>query len=100
MTGPRSEGVGETLRFQVCGPIAVTVGGKRVESDLPGRQGRVLLAPLVVPRLRPADRDQLFADLWPAGPPSGADQALRSLLSRLRKTLGADVVAGREAPHL
>src|SRR5436190_8049463 len=100
MTGPGGDGVGETLRFQVCGPVAVTVGGRRVEGELPGRQGRVLLAHLVVHRLRPADRDQLFADLWPAGPPSGADQALRSLLSRIRKAIGADLVAGRDAPHL
>src|SRR4051795_6539997 len=98
MTGPRGDGVGETLRFQVCGPVAVTVGGHRVEAELPGRQGRVLLAHLVVHRLRPADRDRLVADLWPAGPPSGADQALRSLLSRLRRALGAELVAGRAAP--
>src|SRR3954447_23952924 len=100
MPGPRGEDVGETLRFQVCGPIAVTLGERRVEGELPRRQGRVLLAPLGVHRMRPPDRDQLFADLWPAGPPSGADQALRSLLSRLRRILGADVVPGRDAPHL
>src|SRR3954471_9051138 len=100
MTGPGGDGVGETLRFQVCGPVAVTVGGRRVEGELPGRQGRVLLAHLVVHRLRPVHRDQLFADLWPAGPPSGADQALRTLLSRMRKTLGTDVVAGRDSPRL
>jgi DNA-binding SARP family transcriptional activator len=100
MTGPGGDGVGETLRFQVCGPVAVVIGGRRVEGELPGRQGRVLLAHLVVHRLRPRDRDQLVADLWPAGPPSGADQALRSLLSRLRRALGADLVAGRDAPRL
>src|SRR3954447_25947095 len=100
MTGTGGDGVGETLRFQVCGSIAVTVGGRRVEGELPGRQGRVLLAHLVVHRMRPPDRDQLFADLWAAGPPRGAGQAPRSLLSRARRILGADVVAGRDAPHL
>src|SRR3954471_3502297 len=100
MPGPRGEDVGETLRFQVCGPIAVIVGGRRVEGELPGRQGRVLLAHLVVHRLRATDRDQLFSDLWPAGPPSGADQALPSLLPRIPKTLGPDVVPGRDSPRL
>src|SRR3954447_18595714 len=100
MTGTGGDGVGETLRFQVCGSIAVTVGGRRVEGELPGRQGRVLLAHLVVHRLRPVDRDRLMADLWPTGPPAGADQAVRSLLSRMRRTLGADVVAGRDSPRL
>src|SRR5690242_18705207 len=100
MTGPGVDGVGKTLRFQICGAVAVAIDGRRVEGELPGRQGRVLLAHLVVHRLRPVDRDRLVADLWPAGPPSGADQALRSVLSRMRRVLGADLVAGRDAPHL
>jgi DNA-binding SARP family transcriptional activator len=42
----------------------------------------------------------LIEALWPSAAPPAADQALRSLLSKLRRALGADMVAGRDDPHL
>jgi SARP family transcriptional regulator, regulator of embCAB operon len=47
------------LRIQICGSLAVEGDGQRLESRLPGRQGRLLFTFLVVNRHRPVPRDQL-----------------------------------------
>lgn len=88
------------MRIQVCGSIVVTVDGRRVEEDLPGRQGRLLLACLVVHRRRPLGRDGLIDALWGGRPPPHAESSLRALLSRVRRVLGDEVVRGRDAPRL
>ena len=64
-------------------------GGERLDERLPGRQGRVLLAYLVLERRRPVSRDELVEAIWPDGPPAAADTALSALLSKLRRALGA-----------
>jgi hypothetical protein len=38
-------------RIQLCGPVVVEGGGERWETRLPGRQGRLLFAYLVLPRV-------------------------------------------------
>ncbi len=85
---------GET-RIQICGPVTVTVGGRRVESGLPGPQGRLLFAFLVVNRLRPVPRDVLLEALWSDEQPAAADSALSALLSKLRRALGPELLEGR-----
>ena len=40
------------VRIQICGPLAVERDGQRLESGLPGRQGRLLFTYLVVNRHR------------------------------------------------
>jgi DNA-binding SARP family transcriptional activator len=65
-----------------------------VEEALPGRQGRLLFAFLLLERDRGASRDQLAALLWPENPPPTATATLRALLSKLRAGLGADAVRG------
>jgi DNA-binding SARP family transcriptional activator len=87
-------------RVQVCGRLAVTWSGERIEERLPARQGRLLFTYLVVHRMRPRSREQLVDDLWPGAAPEVAGATLRPLLSRLRSVLGADAVAGREQPRL
>jgi len=88
-------------RVQVCGRLAVTRAGERVEALLPARQGRLLFTFLVVHRARVVTRDELVDALWPAGPaPPAADATLRALLSRLRRVLGADVVPPGDPPRL
>ena len=67
---------------------------------LRGRQGRVLLAYLVLNRGRPVSRDELIAAIWPDKAPADPAAALRTQLSRLRSALGADAVAGRDAVEL
>jgi DNA-binding SARP family transcriptional activator len=81
-------------RVQVCGRLAVTWHGVRIEDRLPARQGRLLFAFLVVHRAAPVARDAVADAL---GAP---DATLRPLLSRLRRVLGADAVPSGEQPRL
>jgi len=74
--------------------------GVRLESRLPGRQGRLLFAYLVLNRHRPTNRDELIEALWPQGPPTAADTGLNALISKLRKTLGAGILDGRTSLRL
>jgi DNA-binding SARP family transcriptional activator len=76
-----------TTRFQVCGPLVVEVDGERRDRSLPGRQGRLLLAYLLVNRRREVTRDEVVEALWPGGGPDDADAALNVLTSRLRKVV-------------
>ena len=97
--------VGETLQtravhVQICGPIAVDDAGERLEGSLPGRQGRLLFAYLVVHRAQPTPRAELVDLLWPCGGPENTDGALNALLSRLRRVLGADRVQGKGTVRL
>src|SRR5579875_572385 len=70
--------------------MRVAIEGRRVEADLPRRQGRLLFAYLLLERHRGATRDELIELLWPQRPPPSARMTLRPLLSRLRATLGAE----------
>jgi SARP family transcriptional regulator, regulator of embCAB operon len=85
--------VGDT-RVQVCGRLAVTWDGDRIEDRLPARQGRLTFAFLVVHRGRPVSRDEMRDAL------GTGDATLRSLLSRLRRVLGADAITAGEDPRL
>jgi len=85
----------QKTRIQVCGRLAVELGGRELTPRLPGGQARVLLTYLTVNRARPIRREELVEALWPHRPPAGADGALSALLSRLRSALGADVIDGR-----
>jgi DNA-binding SARP family transcriptional activator len=79
----------------LCGPLAVELDGRRVEDQLPGRQGRLVLAYLVVARGRPVTRDELVDLLWPHDPPASPETSLRPLLTRLRRALGEHRLVGR-----
>jgi DNA-binding SARP family transcriptional activator len=70
-------------KVQLCGPFALSVDGRRVEEELPGRQGRLLLAFLAANRLRTVTRDDAVAALWPGG----RDGGLAPILSKLRKVV-------------
>ena len=87
-------------RIQVCGPLVARVRGRRVERDLPGRQGRLLFVHLVVGRERPASREALTEALWPGGAPAAAPTALAALLSKLRRALGPEALEAREGVRL
>jgi SARP family transcriptional regulator, regulator of embCAB operon len=71
-----------------------------VTPQLRGRQGRVLLAYLVLKRNRAVSRAELIAAIWPQTPPSDPAAALRTQLSRLRSALGSKALAGRDAVEL
>jgi DNA-binding SARP family transcriptional activator len=87
--------VGEGWDIRLCGPVLVEANGRRLDAGLPGRQGRLLFAYLVVNRSRGCPRDELIDVLWPEGPPAAADSALSALLSKLRRALGDGVLTGR-----
>jgi predicted ATPase/DNA-binding SARP family transcriptional activator len=87
-------------RIQLCGRLKADVEGRHVTPDLRGRQGRVLLAYLVLNRGRPVSRDELIAAIWPEAPPADPSAALRTQLSRLRSALGSKALAGRDAVEL
>src|SRR5215218_3596523 len=78
----------------------VDVSGRRLDAGLPGRQGRLLFAYLVLNRTRGCPRDELIDVLWPEGPPTAADSALSALLSKLRRALGEGVLRGRSELRL
>lgn len=82
---------------QVCGPLVLRVDGERREHELGGRQARELVAFLLVNRRRTVSRDELIAALWPEGAPDGAARTLNTVLSRIRRALGRDRIAGRTA---
>jgi len=89
-----------TSRIQLCGPTVIELDGVRLDDRLPGRQGRLLFAYLVLKRHRPTSRDELTDAVWPERPPSAADAGLNSLLSKLRKVLGTGVLEGRASLRL
>ena len=102
-------------RIHLCGRLTAEIEGRRIEDELPGRQGRLLFAYLAVNRLRPAPRAELVDALWGDDAPASPDAALSALLSKLRKlvrlegrsdarmlladTAWLDVDAAQEALH-
>ncbi|MGZ8666881.1 MAG: ATP-binding protein [Solirubrobacterales bacterium] len=89
-----------STRIQLCGRLKADLEGRHVTPALRGRQGRILLAYLVLNRGRPVSRDELIAAIWPESPPSDPSAALRTQLSRLRAALGSAALAGRDAVEL
>ena len=82
-------------RIQLCGPTVIEWDGQRVEGRLPGRQGRLLLAFLVLNRHRPVGRDELVESLWPGHQTSAMESGLNPLISKLRRILGPQAIDGR-----
>ena len=88
------------LRVQLCGPLVLARAELRVDPRLPGRQGRLLMAYLVLNRHRPTPRGDLVNAIWPQSPPGNADSGLSALLSKLRQALGPTRLEGRSAIQL
>ena len=82
-------------RIQLCGRYVVELAGERIESRLPGRQGRLLFAYLTLNRDRPVGRTELVDALWSGELPRDPADALAALLSKLRSALGNDHLQGR-----
>jgi len=93
-------GTPHLVRIQLCGSLAVESDGQRLDTRLPGRQGRLLFTYLVVNRHRRVPRDELAEALWPEADPAAVDARLNPLLSKLRRVFGADAVDGRSALRL
>jgi SARP family transcriptional regulator, regulator of embCAB operon len=82
-------------RVQLCGRLVVRVAGHRVDSRLPGRQGRLAFTYLALNRHRVVTRTALVDAIWPLDPPALVDTAVNALLSKLRKAIGPDAIEGR-----
>jgi SARP family transcriptional regulator, regulator of embCAB operon len=85
----------ELSRVQLCGTFALELSGRRVDNMLPGRQGRLLFAYLVLSRLQPVSRNSLIDALWGNAQPTNAGSALNALISKTRGAVGGDVLRGR-----
>jgi DNA-binding SARP family transcriptional activator len=90
----------DPLRIQICGPLAIEHAGQRLETRLPGRQGRLLFTYLVVNRHRQVPRDELAEALWREPDPAAIDARLNPLLSKVRRVFGPDAVDGRATLRL
>jgi DNA-binding SARP family transcriptional activator len=87
-------------RIQLCGPTVIERAGERLEGRLPGHQGRLLFAYLVLNRRRLTGRDELVEALWPHELPSASEAGLNALISKMRKALGPGVIDGRSSLRL
>ena len=90
----------EATRIQLCGRFVARVAGRRIDRELPGRQGRLLFAYLVVNRDRLVSREELAEALWPGELPSAPGLALSALLSKLRRLLPDGALEGRSVIRL
>jgi SARP family transcriptional regulator, regulator of embCAB operon len=90
----------QPARIQICGPLVFECDGQRLDALLPGRQGRLLFAYLVVNRHRLVPRDELAEALWREPDPAAIDARLNPLLSKLRRAFGAGTVEGRSTLRL
>jgi SARP family transcriptional regulator, regulator of embCAB operon len=88
------------LHIQICGPLAIERDGERLDTRLPGRQGRLLFVYLVLNRHRQVPRDVLAEALWREPDPAAVDARLNPLLSKLRRVCGSDAVDGRSTVRL
>lgn len=84
-------------RVQLCGTTVVEKDGVRWEARLPGRQGRLLFAYLVLHRHRSCSRQELAQSLWGDELPNASEAGLNALVSKLRKSLWDGAVEGRQS---
>jgi DNA-binding SARP family transcriptional activator len=82
-------------RIQLCGRLVVELGGIRVEDELPGGKGRLLLAYLVLTRDRRMTRDELLVAVYGEEASPAQHPSLSVLLSKLRGVIGPELLAGR-----
>jgi DNA-binding SARP family transcriptional activator len=86
---------GSRLRIQVCGPLVIDRDGQRLDARLPGRQGRLLCAYLVLNRHRSVPRAELIDAMWSDHTPGNAEAGLSALVSKLRQAFGPGAFDGR-----
>jgi DNA-binding SARP family transcriptional activator len=81
-------------KIRLCGRMTVEIDGRAITPA--GRQGRMLLAYLVANRSRSLSRHELIDVLWEGVPPANPERDLHTLLSRLRREVGAHVLPTRD----
>jgi DNA-binding SARP family transcriptional activator len=78
------------VQFRILGSLEVVE--RDVVQQLGGAKQRAVLAILIVHRGEPVSGERLADDLWGERPPAIAAKTLQGYVSRLRKTLGEDVL--------
>ncbi|MEV7966273.1 winged helix-turn-helix domain-containing protein [Sphaerisporangium sp. NPDC088356] len=94
MDGAKSD---TRVSFGVLGPLEVRHAGGRLA--IGGRRLRALLALLLLSPGRTVPFATLVSGVWETEPPSGVGNALQALVSRLRATLGRDLVAAETSGY-
>src|SRR3954471_14285264 len=77
--------------IRLCGSVSVKFDGHQDDAIHHGNE-LVLFAYLLLERGRRVSRDEASAAIWPERGPEHESAALRTVLSRLRAALGADVL--------
>ncbi|MER7581831.1 BTAD domain-containing putative transcriptional regulator [Kitasatospora sp. NPDC097691] len=90
------------MRINVLGPLQVVRGEDGAAFEVGGAKLRLLLVRLALDPGRVVTRERLVDDLWGDTPPEEPAGALQSLVSRLRRVLGADraVIGSHPAGYL
>ncbi|HWO63674.1 MAG TPA: BTAD domain-containing putative transcriptional regulator, partial [Umezawaea sp.] len=78
------------MRFGVLGPLLV-VDGAGVEIPVVAGRTRVLLAALVARANQVVTADELAEAIWDGAPPAAASRTVRRYMTRVRRTVGAEV---------
>src|SRR5215213_9700968 len=78
------------VRVRILGPLEVELGGRPVAVS--GGRLRALLARLALDAGRPVTVGRLVDAVWERELPADHVHALQSLVSRLRRVLGADAI--------
>jgi predicted ATPase/DNA-binding SARP family transcriptional activator len=81
------------IEVRLLGPVEALAGGRAV--PLGGRRQRALLALLALDSGRRVPAATVAEELWDGAPPTGAENTLRTYVSRLRQALGRDAVVAQ-----
>lgn len=82
------------MQFRILGPLEVVDHDRPIE--IAGAKQRAILALLLLHANEVVRTDRLIDDVWGENAPRNAAGALHNHVSRLRKTLGHDLLASRE----
>ena len=87
-------------KIQLCGRLVVRLGGRRVEDALPGANGRLLFAYLMLNRVRRMSREELLMAVYGEEATPDHHPRLSVLLSKLRRVVGPELLTGRSEIEL
>ena len=88
-------GVTSQVELQLAGTFGVVRDGVRLaDGGLLSRKARTLLKLLAVERARLVSVDRITEVLWDGDPPAEPAQHVATLVSRLRRILGSEVIRG------
>ena len=99
--------MGDVVRIQMMGSFLIYINEQRVENPVgKSRKGTALVEFLVLHRGKPVPNQQLLHALWPEHSVTNPENALKTLVSRMRTLLnqmspglGACIVSDRGAYH-